>query len=46
MERVVSAIAQREPGLEVRRGTSVAGLIVDPKTAVPRHIQELKKYMG
>lgn len=35
MEQVVGAIAEREPGLDVRRGTAVAGLIVDTGQSLP-----------
>ena len=34
MEQVVGTAAEREPGLEVRRGTSAAGLIAAPRGAV------------
>ncbi len=35
MEQVVGAIAEREPGLDVRRGTAVAGVIVDTRQSLP-----------
>ena len=34
MEQILGAAAEREPGLEVRRGTSVAGLITVPRAGL------------
>ena len=35
MEQVLGGVAEREPALEVRRGTTVASLIVEPEPGLP-----------
>ena len=45
MEQVLGGVAEREPALEVRRGTTVASLIVEPEPGLP-HVSGVRLDTG